>query len=129
MSLKSFCITNKRLLCVIILIILGIILFNTFSSIKEGFDWGGYTPVKNNCSIDGTTCATCISSYMKYSDTNDNIRCAWNSASSSGGSCETSSATTPVGYFTCPSSDTVTKPGCTPCQKTKLLDTPTWMSV
>ena len=129
MRLFSFCVKYKRPLCFIAFLVLAFVLFNVSDSIKEGLDidWTKLGTVAS-CTRP-STCSSCVQSYYPGSSTADNIRCAWNSASSSGGSCETSSATTPVGYFTCPSSNTVTKPGCTPCQKTKLLDTPTWMSV
>jgi hypothetical protein len=99
-------------------------------SIKEGLvttNWADYTSV-TACTIP-TTCSSCTSSYFKASTVANNLRCAWNRASSSGGSCETSTAATPIGNFDCPTdSSNSSKPGCTACQKTKLLDTPTWIS-
>jgi len=131
MSLKSFCFQHKRPLCFIVYLGLAFILYKMSDSIKEGIDtidWSKLTQVAS-CTRP-STCSSCTSSYYPGSSTVDNIRCAWNSASSSGGSCETSTASTPIGNFTCPTgSGSVTKPGCTACQKTKLLDTPTWISV
>jgi hypothetical protein len=134
MSLKSFCFQHKRPLCFIVYLGLAFILFNMSDSIKEGIDtidWSKLTQVAT-CTR-STTCSSCTSSYFKGSTVADNLRCAWNSASSSGGSCETSSVSTPIGNFTCPTgssnSSNSSKPGCTACQKTKLLDTPTWISV
>jgi hypothetical protein len=132
MSLKSFCFQHKRILCFIVYIFLAFVLFKMSDSIKEGLDidWTKLSPVKTNCVVNNKTCDTCTKSYFKGPTVADNLRCAWNSASSSGGSCETSSASTPIGYFTCPTSSvTVTPPGCTACKKTVLLDTPTWISV
>lgn len=129
MSLISLCYKYKRPLCFLVFIGLAFILVNLSDSIKEGLDidWSLLTPV--SMCTKPTTCATCTNSYFRGSSTVDNLRCAWNSDSSSGGSCETSSSSTPVGYFTCPSSGPITKSGCTPCAKTVLLDTPTFMTV
>ena len=132
MRLFSFCVKYKRPLCFIAYLGLAFILYKMSDSIKEGIDtidWSKLTSVKTTCVADGKTCSSCTSSYFKGSSVADNLRCAWNSASSSGGSCETSSASTPIGNFTCPTGSDSSKPGCTACQKTKLLDTPTWISV
>ena len=131
MSLVSLCYKYKRPLCFIVFLILAFILFHLSDSIKEGLDidWTKLTPVTTSCVTNGKTCATCTNSYFRGSSTADNVRCAWNSDSSAGGSCETSSSSTPIGYFTCPSSEPIIKSGCTPCAKTVLLDTPTFMSV
>jgi len=99
-------------------------------SIKEGIDTIDWTKLSQvtACTIPNT-CSYCTNSYFKGSPVANNLRCAWNMASSSGGSCETSTAATPIGNFTCPTdSSNSSKPGCTACQKTKLLDTPTWIS-
>lgn len=131
MRLFSFCVKYKRPLCFIAYLGLAFILYKMSDSIKEGIDaidWTRLTQVAA-CTIP-STCSSCASSYFKGPTEANNLRCAWNSASSSGGSCETSSASTPIGNFTCPTgSSGSSKPGCTACQKTKLLDTPTWISV
>ena len=105
MRLFSFCVKYKRPLCLIVFLVLAFVLFNVSDSIKEGIDtidWSKLTQVA--ACTRSTTCSSCVQSYYPGSSTADYIRCAWNSASSSGGSCETSSASTPIGYFTCPSS-------------------------
>jgi hypothetical protein len=134
MSLKSFCLKYKRPLCLFVVLILAFISFKMSDSIKEGIDnaidWTKLSAVKTSCPTDGKTCDLCTKSYFKGSSTSDNIRCAWNTESSSGGSCESSTKDTKIGFFSCPTTDgPVTKPGCTACAKTVLLDTPTFMTV
>ena len=76
MSLTSFCVKYKRVLCFIVFIILAFVLINVSSSIKEGLaiDWNKMTPVKTTCHADGgKSCSTCTNSYMKYTDSADNI--------------------------------------------------------
>ena len=130
MRLFSLCVKYKRPLCFIAFFVLAFISYKMSDTIKEGvdtIDWSKLTQVA--ACTRPSTCSSCTSSYYPGSSTADYIRCAWNSASSSGGSCETSSASTPIGNFTCPTGSDSSKPGCTACQKTKLLDTPTWISV
>ena len=128
MSLKSFCLKYKRPLCLFVVLILAFISFKMSDSIKEGIDtidWSKLTKVTTSCSTNAKDCELCNKSY--YSGTS-NIRCAWNTESASGGSCEISTSATPIGNFSCPTGP-VTKPGCTACAKTVLLDTPTFMTV
>jgi hypothetical protein len=131
MSLGSFCIKYKRPLCLVVFILLGFILVQVSASIKEGIvitDWDKYEYLKGSSTCkDVSTCSTCTKSYMKYTDPNDNIRCAWSKGSNNSYSCVSSDDKTPVGDFTCPTDTSNTKPGCSACPKLKLLDTPTWI--
>jgi hypothetical protein len=132
MSLSSFCFKNKRLLCFVAFLILGFLLIQISSSIKEkeglAIDWTKLTPVKKSCGEDNTTCDACAKTYVKGNTESDNILCAWNSNTSK---CESSTDSSPIGYFSCPNSNTISNsnPACSTCPQLKLVDTPTWISV
>ncbi len=131
MSLSSFCIKYKRPLCLVVFILLGFILVQVSGSIKEGIittNWNDLVDLKGRSTC-GTlkTCSTCINSYLKYDDERDNIRCAWSKNLYGSRECVNSNTSTPVGDFDCTTDTSNTKPGCTPCPKLKLLDTPTWL--